>query len=253
MLKWKWAGCSGLLNSLLLLALPSPTLLSLFEPFQTARPKLTESKLYEIPAGLAGIVGNVAAFADVNGDRFVDMILMHDSMQSALLTGLLWNHATYAFEHVPLLNRTSNSHTAECIPASVLVSDFNSDGALDILVMCYAGGSLAADATQVDMFVHLGGTQSNFDQVGALVARASGSPFVSDFNNDLRADLMALADRHDDGLTIWASLRSNTHEHERASANLSSSAFGASYQQRTLHAELFAASGIKGMPSVVVG
>jgi hypothetical protein len=236
---------SGLLSGLLLLVLPTSTLLSMFEPFQNARPKVTESRLYEIPAGLAGVAGQLAAFADVNGDRFVDIILMHRSPQSPLLTGLLWNHATYAFEHVPLLNRTGNSHTAQCIPARVLVSDLNSDGALDILVLCYADNSLAAGAAQVDMYVHLGDTK-HFDQIGALIARASSSPFVSDFNNDLRADFMGLSDPDDDDLTIWASLRVPRNPPERTSANVSSGAFGASYERHALHDALFAALEIKG-------
>ena len=237
---------SGLLNGLLLLVLPTSTLLSMFEPFQNSRPKVTESRLYEISAGLAGVAGQLAAFADVNGDRFVDIVLMHRSPQSPLLTGLLWNHATYAFEHVPLLNRTGNSHTAQCLPARVLVSDLNSDGALDILVLCAADGSLATGAEQVDIYVHLGDTQQHFDQIGALIARASSSPFVSDFNNDLRADLMALSDRDDDDLTIWASLRVPHNPPELTNANISSGAFGASYERHALHNALFAASAIKG-------
>ncbi|RUS19475.1 hypothetical protein BC937DRAFT_87413 [Endogone sp. FLAS-F59071] len=188
-------------------------ILALYPPRVTSvqfRSKYPLSKLYPVnDAGLDDLQGTIAAFADFNGDKFTDLIVLSPDQYS--ISVYLWDHAIYNFT---LLPRAPQITQQDFIITNVIPGDFNYDGRLDVLIMGQTDFGNAD--SEILMRVYLGNGNDSFDPTFVTVPSARNSqPIPFDANGDMKTDLLGYSfSGNGSTLSVWeniADLRTPTN------------------------------------------
>jgi len=180
---------------LLILTLLSTTVHSInfFPPSFSAAPNFQKSKLYDATKelNLGGIQGRAACLADVNYDKYTDLVVI--GCQNQCIQMFLWTHSTWQFKvnDNAQINAPSNADNYTLIE-DVTAADLNFDGKLDLLVTVR---TYRVDTKQVFpgyqliAYMGLGGSSAKFSNVTQLPYDFDDQVLVMDINGDMRVDL----------------------------------------------------------------
>jgi hypothetical protein len=122
---------------------------------------------------LHALAGRVGAFGDFDSDQYTDVFWIHDETREVSVRR--WDHKTGGFDAAPAASVRLPDDLPSSLQLSVVPSDLNFDGNMDLLVVCadsdsgeselllYFGGRRAAGQA--------GGEGSDQDTLHALAAR----------------------------------------------------------------------------------
>ncbi|CAG8731921.1 10108_t:CDS:10, partial [Cetraspora pellucida] len=169
--------------------------------FQTAR--YTSSSLYSVDnIGLNDISGTVVAFADLNSDKYTDLIVL--SANQTTISFYLWDHASYKFTKAPSadIKISTDGNNVGFLITNVLPGDYNYDGILDVLVM---GQVSPGDSTkQLYMRVYMGAGNNTFDlNYYTVPSSAAQQPIPLDFYGNMKVDLLGHQFGDSSHISIW--------------------------------------------------
>ncbi|KAG8784926.1 hypothetical protein FRC12_018139 [Ceratobasidium sp. 428] len=83
--------------------------------------------------GLENVQGRVVAFGDLDGDQFLDLLVLSEDQRTA--TAYLWQHDTFTYTQSTSFTLPSQNQIVNVVPA-----DLNYDGRLDLLFMSSGSG-----------------------------------------------------------------------------------------------------------------
>ncbi|KAF8487633.1 hypothetical protein JB92DRAFT_2759088 [Gautieria morchelliformis] len=157
-----------------------------------------------IGAGALGLSdsGRVVAFGDLNGDQFMDVLMLDKDQQT--LVAYLWNHDNFVFEP-----SSSFRHSQKVV--NVVPGDFNNDGRLDLLVM-----SEGQRQGVIDMAVYFSDLQGGFVSPPIQVPSSTNlQSMVVDSNGDMKIDLLGIpatsvGGDHSSPLRLWKNVWNGT-------------------------------------------
>lgn len=147
----------------------------------------TDTSAYVGLDGRKGVLGSVAAIADFNRDRFVDVALL-DTKTLASVQIAAWAHDDYRFNAVGAgvrLGKNGDAGERECPVkkiSSVATADFNDDGAVDLLL---------GDGVAGCVFYGMGDGSFNTSIVTVL-SEMPAMMLVLDGNADLIPDVLVM-------------------------------------------------------------
>eukprot|EP00211_Chloroparvula_japonica_P014334 CAMPEP_0119137052 /NCGR_PEP_ID=MMETSP1310-20130426/22769_1 /TAXON_ID=464262 /ORGANISM="Genus nov. species nov., Strain RCC2339" /LENGTH=257 /DNA_ID=CAMNT_0007128103 /DNA_START=156 /DNA_END=926 /DNA_ORIENTATION=- len=160
--------------------------------------EFAESTLSWIDAGVGGVEGHVAAYGDFDSDKYSDLFVVDEGRH--VVTVHTWQHGEHRF-----VERQGARIVlpAETRIVNVVPTDFNRDGALDVLLelvsmtgegegeeerMTY-GVHTAAVAVGTSLAVHFG-NHSSFTNSLAWPSNTLDQVLVFDYDGDLWPDLL---------------------------------------------------------------
>ncbi|CAG8489897.1 1394_t:CDS:10 [Acaulospora colombiana] len=172
--------------------------------FYTTR--YTASSLYSVnDIGLDNIGGTVIAFADLNSDKYTDLIVL--SADQKTISFYLWDHDSYTYSIAPSANITitSDGTNPGFLITNVLPGDYNYDGILDLLIMGQenpTGKNSKSDPLY--MRVYMGYDNSSFDSSYYNVPSSTvQQPIPLDFYGTMRTDLLGHAYANSSYISVW--------------------------------------------------
>ena len=165
--------------------------------YATAGLHLKPDQLDELP-------GRVGAFGDFDSDLFTDLVWIHDeSAEPQQVSVLRWNREADTFVADPMASAkipAAIASSAARLTLSVVPSDLNLDGKMDLLVVCTEISS--GNSTLLLYFGGRGGQSANPTEESnelmlsarpLFVGRAVGQVLLMDANGDRRPDLFGEA------------------------------------------------------------
>ncbi|KNC97918.1 uncharacterized protein SPPG_06908 [Spizellomyces punctatus DAOM BR117] len=172
-------------------------------------PKFSTSGLFDVDVGLGDVDGVVAAFGDVDGDKFTDVFVLNTAQTRA--TVFRWDHASFRFQKLPETEVSLDpTHPEDLIITSVIPGDFDYDGKLDVLLM---GQKNPAGAPNGDLTMRIfygnGADAFNRTHFLELTPSTATQPFVLDFNGNMRSELLGYPSSRDGHLSLWAPASGN--------------------------------------------
>ncbi|KAF8602747.1 hypothetical protein BDV93DRAFT_494396 [Ceratobasidium sp. AG-I] len=165
----------------LLSALLAASSVSAFWPFPAKRFK-GSSLISAGGLGLDNVQGRVVAFGDLDGDQFLDLLVLTEDQQT--VTAYLWDHDSFTYTKSTSLTLPSQNRIINVVPA-----DLNFDGRLDLLFMSSGSGKTVG----LDLFLGDGAIKGvNFGLPISLPSSGPAQPLVLDTTGDMRLDLLGV-------------------------------------------------------------
>ncbi|KAG9121544.1 hypothetical protein FRC07_002449 [Ceratobasidium sp. 392] len=154
---------------------------SAFWPFSSKRFK-TNELISAGGLGLESVQGRVVAFGDLDGDQFLDVLVVSEDQRT--VTAYLWQHDLFTYTQSTSFTLPSQNRIVNVVPA-----DLNYDGRLDLLFM-----SLGSDKT-LGLDALLGNVVSKGVDYGSPISLPSSGlvqPLVLDSTGSMRLDLLGV-------------------------------------------------------------
>lgn len=156
---------------------------SAFWPFPSKRFK-ANGLISTGALGLEGVQGRVVALGDLDGDQFLDILVLSEDQRT--VTAFLWQHDQFSYKQSVSLTLSSRNRIINVIPA-----DLNYDGRLDLLFISQESGkSLGLDVLLGD--VSTKGKTVNFTSPVSIPPSGTAQPFVLDSTGSMRLDLLGV-------------------------------------------------------------
>ncbi|KAI7866537.1 hypothetical protein BDF14DRAFT_1812406 [Spinellus fusiger] len=163
-----------------------PVVLAQSFEYATRFPK---NKLYSLEPTTIGLAidGTIAAFGDLDGDKFADVFVI--SADQSSVSVYTWHHDTFTFTPP---KQVSQLYTKDIKITTIVPGDYNYDGKLDVLVMGQK------DPTQSDgeivLRIYTGNGNGTLDPNYITLPSARGPlPMVLDISGDMKPDLLGYA------------------------------------------------------------
>eukprot|EP00474_Spongospora_subterranea_P000997 CRZ01455.1 hypothetical protein [Spongospora subterranea] len=165
-------------------------------------------RLYDQPSSLFEWAGigpgkietgqRVIAFADVNSDKKVDLIMLNGGQNEVQI--YIWSSDSWQFDPLPSMSiRLPADVDSLSLITCVAPGDFNYDGHLDLLIQGRVGGQTGRGAYWSRLFFKKPGKNS-FVQAEGVKLTSDDELLVFDYNADLHLDLFGFSE----GIrTVW--------------------------------------------------
>ncbi|KAG8719560.1 hypothetical protein FRC09_010950 [Ceratobasidium sp. 395] len=132
--------------------------------------------------GLDNVQGRVVAFGDLDGDQFLDLLVLSEDQRT--VTAYLWQHDTFTYTQSTSFTLPSQNRIVNVVPA-----DLNYDGRLDLLFMSSGSGkTLGLDV----LLGNVVGKGVSFAPPVSLPSSGSIQPLVLDSTGSMRLDLLGV-------------------------------------------------------------
>jgi len=152
--------------------------------------KFRESKMYDASqyVGFDSIHGRIEALGDFNNDQFMDLIL--SSTDGTKVQVFLWNTYSWKFEKFTEFDYGNSSYSEQNFKIiSVIASDFNFDGFLDLMVTLVKPESFSTTPSYFHHYL-IGNLESLTD--GKILKDLTTDQVLSfDLNGDIQPDLFS--------------------------------------------------------------
>ncbi|QRV86819.1 T-cell immunomodulatory protein [Ceratobasidium sp. AG-Ba] len=154
---------------------------SAFWPFSSKRFKANEL-ISAGGLGLENVQGRVVALGDLDGDQYVDILVLSEDQRK--VTAYLWQHDKFSYTQSVSLVLPSQRRIVNVVPA-----DLNYDGRLDLLLMSEGSDqTLGLDVSLGD--VSQKGKSVNFGSPISIPLSGLAQPIVLDSAGSMRLDLL---------------------------------------------------------------
>ncbi|KAI8822214.1 uncharacterized protein EV422DRAFT_526082 [Fimicolochytrium jonesii] len=169
----------------------------------TATPKFSTSGLFDVQVELGeGVDGMIAAFGDVNGDKFTDIFTLNTAQTHVVAHQ--WDHGSFKFRKIlnSELSFDPQNPTAVTI-VNVVPGDYNYDGKLDVLLM----GQKTAGADQIEMRVFYGDGMGGFNASSFMPLDPAThlQPFAANYDGTMKPQFLGQAAGTKAGmLALWS-------------------------------------------------
>ncbi|KAG8727135.1 hypothetical protein FRC11_013845, partial [Ceratobasidium sp. 423] len=131
--------------------------------------------------GLKGVQGRVVAFGDLNGDQFLDLLVLSEDQRK--VEGWVWDHNAFSYKRSTTIASFVAGRIVNVVPA-----DLNYDGRLDILIM-----AMGNDGKKLDLSLHVGeGEGGNYSSPRTLPPSGLAQPILLDSDGNMRLNMLAL-------------------------------------------------------------
>jgi integrin alpha FG-GAP repeat containing protein 1 len=179
---------AGLL-ALFSLLLMRTNALTIFPPSLSHAPLFLfrEDRLYDVSSyvGFDKIDGTVACLGDFNNDKYTDLIVIGCNYQCVKV--YIWDSNTWSFSDLRSAQVNVTSYYGAPIITDVIASDFNFDGALDIMIT--TKNSVAGDGKLIMTSQIYAGDLSTLSFLMQLPTDSMDQLLLLDVNGDTRVDL----------------------------------------------------------------
>ncbi|KAB5595192.1 Cell division control protein 73 [Ceratobasidium theobromae] len=133
--------------------------------------------------GLDKIQGRVVAFGDLDGDQFLDILVLSEDQRT--VTAYTWHHDSFSYTQSTSVSLFSSGRIVNVVPV-----DLNYDGRLDLLLM-----SSSNDGKTLDLSSALGGSGSDglsFSTPRSLPPSGLPQPIVLDSDGNMQLNLLGV-------------------------------------------------------------
>ncbi len=102
---------------------------------------------------LHALAGRVGAFGDFDSDQYTDVFWIHDEAREVSVRR--WNHKNGGFDAAPAASVRLPDDLPSSLQLSVVPSDFNFDGNMDLLVVC-----ADSESGESELLLYFGGRRA---------------------------------------------------------------------------------------------
>ncbi|CAE6446827.1 unnamed protein product [Rhizoctonia solani] len=140
--------------------------------------------------GLQGVQGRVVAFGDLNGDQFLDLLVLSEDQRK--VDAWIWDHNAFSYIRSTTVASFIAGHIVNVVPA-----DLNYDGRLDVLLM-----AIGKEGKQLDLSLHLGeGDNTNYSSPRTLPPSGLAQPIILDSDGNMKLNMLGLDP--DGAMKLW--------------------------------------------------
>ncbi|KAJ1310568.1 hypothetical protein OPQ81_007297 [Rhizoctonia solani] len=131
--------------------------------------------------GLQGVQGRVVAFGDLNGDQFLDLLVLSEDQRK--VEAWVWDHAAFLYKRSTTVASFVTGQVVNVVPV-----DLNYDGRLDVLLM-----AIGKEGKQLDLSLHLGeGASANYSSPRTLPPSSLAQPILLDSDGNMKLNMLGL-------------------------------------------------------------